>query len=1115
MSVTIYSLGDHESIRAALTGVAMIFDPSQSMLTGAGALGLGHFAGFGLLISFAFVMCSVILKQKMEIEQVVIVMVAYAVLFVPTTTVNVEDMHTGQVAVVDNVPIGVAFPGGIISSFTHKVAVTMEQVMRDASSEYIPQTDVGFVAPLKLLLSARNAATGDPYFAKNYNYYVSDCITPYADGKVASNLTDLRDMFNGLPAGPDADSPAATLYFSPSNNNGEMISCNAAASQLSTDYEELISGTDTSVSSPIPMSSMDIRMNAEMDNKPGIGPATKWSAQSDLPQFIETLAGSGVNAQKVISSLVLGDLTYKTFNCPKMGSPEYVTCVASLGQAMEQYKVDAAGQASLFQKTMIPAMNVFMFFFYAFAPLVALMIAMSGMKGLVQILPKYMFFGVWTQSWIPTAAIINYFIQRQTQEAIAGRLVTGDGIPLANVMQLYNTLSLKIAAASDLLAQAPLVTLALMSGSMYALANMATKSGDKYDEKITTPDALKTGSAASAESRFVGAPDITTAGSTANRGPAGTHLAAAQTGMFSLQYSSQVAQSEVDKQSGALTRSTQDFVNLSGSAGTEFGHSMTAAGSWSTGNMSSANYREGHNRALDFGRSLTRGSNAATLESSAKQLGLSLNKVGEAAAAAFATGAKMGLGGKGLQNFVGQSVKALAKDQIPQLAAKLGSAAPALDMVERFASNFEQSIGEQFSSKSQEMDSWAADFSQGKMSKDEQSFTDQVSKGFKSSFTEQLGQAKSNVKQHSDAVERAQSVQRGVTSASSFDERRAGVVGASSASFMEWARGEAERQGVASQVQGLSDTLKSRGHFVGPGEEGQREAAALSWALSRTGAASETAMRLAAAETNIDSVGSVPNASAVQQSVDNGLSGTSGAGLSGREQGRAGSAAAQASGAAGQARGEMGSLNRVMAERTNAAMAGVGQEDHQANVARADSAANISSAADRNDNRVTAMPPSETFRDASAKLQKDFKDTHGYSQLLGRFGQEVMDNPALAAVMAAGGAAAVADVLSSINNHHLGGLGGKGMSLPQYAGKVLGKLGSKLPGLATGAVARHGVATAVGAGALGVGAVATNVAAVAWDVYEVGNAVKEAMSEVDKGLTGPDPKGYIEDTLRK
>ena len=147
--LTIYSLGDHESIRAALTGVAMIFDPAKEMLGGAGILGLGHFAGFGLLVSFMFVAAGIIFRQKLEFEQIIIVGIAYAALFVPKTTVTIEDMHTGQVAVVDNVPIGVAYPGGIMSAFTHSVAVTLEQVMRSASSEYLPQTDVGFVAPLK------------------------------------------------------------------------------------------------------------------------------------------------------------------------------------------------------------------------------------------------------------------------------------------------------------------------------------------------------------------------------------------------------------------------------------------------------------------------------------------------------------------------------------------------------------------------------------------------------------------------------------------------------------------------------------------------------------------------------------------------------------------------------------------------------------------------------------------------------------------------------------------------------------------------------------------------------------------------------------------------------
>ncbi len=1111
MSITIYSLGDHETIRAALTGVVMIFDPSKEMLTGSGLLGLGHFAGFGLLISFAFVCAGIILKQKIEFEHVILVAIAYAVLFVPTTTVMVEDMHTGQVAVVDKVPVGIAYPGGVISSFTRSVAVTIEQVMRDASSEYIPQTDVGFVAPLKLLLSARHAAVGDPYFAKNYTYFTTDCVVPSIDIKAASNLTDLREIFSSVIASAYT-SGAATLYFSKDSNVGDLRACDAVAVQLETDYSTLLSGTDSTISGSVPLSSVEGRMNAGMDKKPGIGSTVKWS-QADLSQAIETLSGAGIDAQKMIAALVLGDLTHQTFNCGKLGTAEYLTCSASLTQAMEQYKADSAGQATMFQKTMIPAMNIFMFFFYAFSPLVALLVAMSGMKGLMQIVPKYMLFGVWTQSWVPAAAIINFFIQKQTQEAISGRLVNGNGIPLSNVMELYNTLTIKIAAASDLLAQAPLVTLALISGSMFALAQMAGKAGDKYDEKITTPDAMKVGSAAQTDSRFVSAPNISTSGNTNIRSPAGTFAAGALTGGMQLGYSSDVASSVAAKQNAAMENASQQQISLASSAGTEFGRMLAGSNSLAHGSAASSTFNQGHGHAFEFGKNLAKGMQNRMSEAEGKSLDFSLNKMGEATSAALTQGAKMGLGGKALKNFVGQAVAAFAKDGLPKLAGQVGAALPSASMTEQFMSQVDKSISEQFGSSEKETDSWAAQFSSGNTSKSEQTFSDQASQGFKSSFSEQLSSARSSMQKHGEAAERAKTMSQKASASTTFDEKRAGVVGGTSSSFMEWARQAVSDNNLGGQVQALSDRLGKMGVFTEAGQESKREAAAMSWALSQTGHAPETAMRLAAAESGVDNMSFMPSRDQVEGQAGNVFGGAGGAGLSKSDQSRVGSAASRSQAAAGQAGQQTASVPGLVAQRQAAAGTQVGGSDFDAMSTKADSAAGESAASGRNSERVTAMPHTSAFAEGSAKMQAAFKSDHGFAELVGKFGKEMMDNPALAGIAAVGGTAAAASALSSIRGHHMAGLGGGGMSLPEYAGKVLSKVGSKLPGVAGAAVARHGAATAAGAAGLGVGVAALNAVSLVNDAADVIGAVKDAMNEVDKGLSGGSPFGYVQQTL--
>lgn len=156
MNVTIYSLGDHEIIRAGLNAIAMLFDSGNTqLLTGAGSMGLGYAAGFGLMVSLAWIFMRVLLGTPMNPGHLLVILLAYVIAFVPKTTVYVEDIYSGQVGVVANVPLGVAIPGGIVSSLSHSLTTKLDQALRLADSATSSLSKDGFVAPLKLILAAR------------------------------------------------------------------------------------------------------------------------------------------------------------------------------------------------------------------------------------------------------------------------------------------------------------------------------------------------------------------------------------------------------------------------------------------------------------------------------------------------------------------------------------------------------------------------------------------------------------------------------------------------------------------------------------------------------------------------------------------------------------------------------------------------------------------------------------------------------------------------------------------------------------------------------------------------------------------------------------------------
>ena len=1105
MSITVYTIGDHETIRAALNGVAMLFDPAQGMLTGVGGIGLGQFAGFGLLVSFVTIVISGVLHQKMEFHHLIVGLVMYTIMFVPQTTVNITDMSTGQTAVVDHVPIGVAYPGGIISTFTHAVAIAIETTMKTASSSYLPQTDVGFAGPLQLMLAARNAATsGDPMFAKNYSYFMGDCVRPVADPNKIAYVTDLKDIVSEVAGGGGAlgfgvqSSAFSTMYFTAVNTAGTMIPCTTSATNLQNDYNNLFN-VNNYVQGNTSQNTIEAHMNPAMLKKPSVNPMDKW-AISDLDSAIVTLTGAGVDSQKVMTTLIMGDLVYNTYTCGPNDTVEYLKCQSSMASNMESYKMEAATSGSMFQKTMIPSMNIFMFFFYSFSPVIAILVAMSGMKGVVQIVPKYLLFGVWTQTWIPAAAIINFFMQMQTQEAINNQLVTSDGIPLANTMALYHTLSTKLAAASEMLAMAPMVTLALITGSMFALAQIAGRN-QKPDVGALAPKSVNVAAAGEA------VPLVSNADATRKMGGLENYAAGAPKGLFSAELTQQSSTALKVKTQNALEQAQTQQVAHASVAGEDFAQSYSGGHSKTNFLANSANNTNGHSRLLNFTEGKDKGQSTRLSEADQKTLDLSLNAVGDFAASAMVEGIKQGYAGKSLKKFVATATGKFANEAIMGkggLIDKANKGLPQAGLREAFSTAVDKTLGEKFSDSNTTTDTWAAEHTEGRGNRDEHNFADKASATYKNGDTKTLTRVNADVKKASEAAELARSTTVSGSGSYKVDETRSGVAGAKSAKLMEWMRSASKEEGLdepGGAVDQAKTSLAQYRRFEGQPE--QREAAAMAWALSNSGRGAELAQRVMAAETGVDKVGSTPAPTKLAEEAAAIKKGTEEAGLKPQQKKDVDEMAVNADAGADKARGKTANIpGKLKAVESAATPDNPGLLQTFAEGSKnADNKADASGVGAANDARVLNSAPSAEFEKQSAVEMAKFKQSHGFKELGDKLGKDVLNDPVLKAIAGVGGAAAVGSVLSAILEHaprdYLG-RGGKGQSVGQYAKKVLQKLAPMLPGMGAKIVAKHAAATAVGAGGLAVGLAAANIIATGSDVWDAGVAIKQAITEVNK-----------------
>ncbi|MBS1202398.1 MAG: muramidase (phage lambda lysozyme), partial [Chromatiaceae bacterium] len=169
----IYSIGDGAFLATVLNAVAM--------LSGSG--NLQQLAGIGFLIGVILMMFQGLVRAQFPpLQNALIAWAIYMGMFGPTVTVTVEDLYTGAVRVVGNVPLGPAAIGSAMSQVGYGVTILFEQAFSTPAL-----TDYGFAAPLQLLqnvrkgtlsratLGAANSPTPMADVERSWVNYITEC----------------------------------------------------------------------------------------------------------------------------------------------------------------------------------------------------------------------------------------------------------------------------------------------------------------------------------------------------------------------------------------------------------------------------------------------------------------------------------------------------------------------------------------------------------------------------------------------------------------------------------------------------------------------------------------------------------------------------------------------------------------------------------------------------------------------------------------------------------------------------------------------------------------------------------------------------------------------------
>jgi len=144
MAYEVLSIGDAEMLYNAFQGTAMIFGNNNlnDLIKTGFTLGL-------LLISFRY-----LTNQELPLRYALVGLILYWVMFIPKDTVIIEDVYTGEVRTVANVPLGVAMPMSVISTMGVKITELFETAFSTPTEASMLQH--GYLDSLNTLIKLRN-----------------------------------------------------------------------------------------------------------------------------------------------------------------------------------------------------------------------------------------------------------------------------------------------------------------------------------------------------------------------------------------------------------------------------------------------------------------------------------------------------------------------------------------------------------------------------------------------------------------------------------------------------------------------------------------------------------------------------------------------------------------------------------------------------------------------------------------------------------------------------------------------------------------------------------------------------------------------------------------------
>lgn len=462
MVFEIYTVGFGDMIRLGLDLTAMLFN---YMLA-------SPLVAIAIIVGVGAVAVQSLARGKIEVMQLVMALALFLVMFVPRADVTVVDIlgdenSSANGVVIEDVPLGLALAGAVTSAAATWMSEAYQTIFISDNQTGAQFTNHQFAFPLRMMMHLRDVEACDlgVNFCRNLQTYTRICYQP----AMAANAFDQEDVYQNPERVFDAAAIQAMGAIEYLNEDGAtgIRSCAEAGEDLEAYLDGVFEeGTKAHehLSNYIRARMGDAPPEAGVENSIRVDPGV-------VRQVAESILGAAAEQRNI----TVTHIARQVHNAAQVGGFGAEASALWLNQTMERSRLISSVEASSMLRMLLIMMGLMQFLFIVMTPAIAIVALVKGGAG-YKVYGGWILLAVWSSMFLVTVTVIDFWAQRAVQTRFTD-LYAGSteysALSVPGLQGAYAIVADILQTAYKFLSAAPLVTLVMLTGSMFPLAMLA------------------------------------------------------------------------------------------------------------------------------------------------------------------------------------------------------------------------------------------------------------------------------------------------------------------------------------------------------------------------------------------------------------------------------------------------------------------------------------------------------------------------------------------------------------------------------------------------------------------------------------------------------------------